>query len=123
MWVLLAGVLALWTLAAVFVLAICRAAARADENEGRRLIRAGRRGATVSLAAAAATLSAGPGEASARQACANRDVEFQAAPPLVRDALLCEIARVRARHDVRRLRLDPQLDLVAARHATDMFER
>jgi uncharacterized protein YkwD len=124
MWVFLAGGLALWMLAVVFVLAVCRAAARADDDAGRRLIRASRRGATASLAAAAATLPAVPGEASARQAaCPNRDVEFQAAPPLVRDAVLCEIARVRAGHDARRLRADPQLDLAAARHATDMVER
>jgi len=125
MWVFLAGGLALWVLAAVFVLAVCRAAARADENSaGRRLIRVSRRGATVSLAAAAVTVPALPDEASARQApCANRDVEFAVAPPQVREALLCEIGRVRAGHDARRLRPDPQLDLAAARHATDMFER
>ena len=33
------------------------------------------------------------------------------------------MARVRARHDVRRLRTDGQLDEAAARHAADMFER
>jgi uncharacterized protein YkwD len=124
MLVFLAGGLAVWTLAAVLVLAVCRAATRADENDARRLIRVSRRGATASLAAAAVTLPSLPAEASARQApCANRDVEFVAAPPLVRDALLCEIARVRAGHDARRLRTDPQLALAAARHATDMFER
>lgn len=124
MWVFVAGGLALWALAIVGVLAVCRAAARSDENDARRLLRVSRRGATVSLAAAAVTLPALPAEASARQeSCANRDVEFAAAPPLVRDALLCEIARVRAGHDARRLRWDAQLDLAAARHATDMFER
>ena len=46
-----------------------------------------------------------------------------ASPPLVREAMLCEIARVRAARDVRRLRAHEQLDLAAARHATDMFER
>jgi uncharacterized protein YkwD len=115
MWVLLAGALAVWMLAALFVLVICRAAARADDS--RRLVR---RGATVSLAAAAAAL---PADASAMQACANRDVEFESAPPLVREALVCEIARVRTATDARRLRPDGQLDLAAARHAVDMFER
>jgi uncharacterized protein YkwD len=116
----LAGGLALWTLAVVLVLAVCRAAARADEDDSRRVLRS----ATVSLAAAAVTLPALPAEATARQApCPNRDVEFMTAPPLVRDALLCEIGRVRAATDVRRLRPDDRLDLAAARHATDMYER
>jgi uncharacterized protein YkwD len=123
MLVLLAGGLALWALVAIFVLSLCRAASRADERDaGRRLIRASRRGATVSLAAAVAAVPATPERASA-QACANRDVQFEVAPPLVRDALLCEIGRVRARHDVRRLRGDAQLDLAATRHAVDMVER
>jgi uncharacterized protein YkwD len=121
MMVLLAGVLALWALVIVVVLAVCRAAARGDSG---RLARASRRGATVSLAAAAVTLPALPEEASAQQApCANRDVEFMASPLVVREAMLCEIARVRANHDVRRLRSHEQLDLAAARHATDMYER
>jgi uncharacterized protein YkwD len=122
---LVIGGLALWALAVFVVLGICRTAARADENDaGRRLIRAGRRGATVSLAAAAATLPAVPDEATGRQAeCANRDVEYRAAPEQVREALLCEIARVRERHDARRLRGDPQLELAAARHAADMVRR
>lgn len=124
MLLLLAGALALWALIAVLVLALCRAAARADEESSRSLVRASRRGATVSLAAAAVTLPALPADAAARQApCANRDVEFMASPLVVREAMLCEIGRVRANHDVRRLRSHAQLDLAAARHATDMFER
>jgi uncharacterized protein YkwD len=124
MMVLLAGVLALWALTAVLVLAVCRAATRADETDSGRLLRASRRGATVSLAAAAVTLPALPADATAGQApCANRDVEFMASPLVVREAMLCEIARVRANHDVRRLRAHEQLDLAAARHATDMYER
>jgi uncharacterized protein YkwD len=120
----LAGALALWALVVVFVLAICRAAARADEAESRRLLQASRRGATLSLAAAAVTLPALPADAAAQQApCANRDVEFMASPLVVREAMLCEIARVRANHGVRRLRAHEQLDLAAARHATDMYER
>jgi uncharacterized protein YkwD len=118
---LLAGGLAAWTLTVLCVLALCRTAARADDDRS-RLLRVSRRGATVSLAAAAVTLPAVPADASARQACANRDVPFETAPTLVRDALLCEIDRARA-GDARRLRLDPQLELAAARHATDMFER
>ena len=122
MLVLLAGGLALWTLAAIFVLSICRAAARADENDsGRRLIRL-RRGATVSLAAAAVSGPVVPDEADAR-ACADRHVSFEAAPAQMREALLCEIDRVRARRDARRLRADRELALAAARHATDMRER
>ena len=124
MLVLLAGVLALWVLVVLVVLAICRAAGRADEAESRRLLQASRRGATLSLAAAAVTLPALPADASAQQApCPNRDVEFMASPLVVREAMLCEIARVRANHGVRRLRWHGQLDLAAARHATDMVER
>jgi uncharacterized protein YkwD len=120
MLVVLAGGLVLWTLAVVLALAVCRAAARADEHDSRRVLR----GATVSLAAAAVTLPALPADATARQEpCPNRDVEFMSAPPLVRDALLCEMGRVRAARDVRRLRPDDRLDLAAARHAGDMYER
>jgi len=122
MLVLLAGGLALWTLAAIFVLSICRAAAHADENDsGRRLSRL-RRGATVSLAAAAATGPAVPGEAAAR-ACADRHVQFEAAPAQMRKALLCEIDRVRARRDARGLDTDRELRRAAGRHARDMRRR
>jgi uncharacterized protein YkwD len=65
---------------------------------------------------------AAPDDASAR-ACADRHVEFEAAPSRVREALLCEVARVRERRDLRRLRGDEQLDLAATRHAVDMQER
>jgi uncharacterized protein YkwD len=111
----LAGGAALWLLAAAIILSICRPAAHADER--RRL----RRGATASLAAAAVTLPIVPDEASA--ACANRDLEFEANPALVRQALLCEIDRVRGRRDVRDLRASGLLHVAASRHAADMFER
>jgi uncharacterized protein YkwD len=115
----LAGGLALWLLAAFVILSVCRSAANADErSRGGRLAR----GATATLAAAAVTLPVAPDEAAAA-ACANRDVEFEADPAVVRDALLCEIAAVRERRDVRALRANGQLDLAAGRHATDMFER
>lgn len=115
----LAGGVALWVLAAAFILGICRSAAHADER--RRLVRVSRRGATASLAVAAVTLPLGAEQASA--ACANRDVEFQVNPAVVRDAMLCEIERVRERRDIRDLRTNEQLDLAASRHATDMWER
>jgi uncharacterized protein YkwD len=121
MMLLLAGGLALWLLA---VLSICRAAARADEREaGRGLVQASRRGVGVGLAAVAVSFAAHTPPAAAQEPCANRDVPYEANPPLVRDALLCEIDRVRDRRDVRRLRPGAQLDLAAGRHATDMFER
>jgi uncharacterized protein YkwD len=115
----LAGGVALWLLAAAFILGICRSAAHADER--RRLVRVSRRGATASLAVAAVGLPLGAEQASA--ACANRDVEFQVNPAVVRDAMLCEIEQVRERRDVRDLRTNAQLDLAASRHATDMWER
>lgn len=118
MLVLLAAGAALWSLAAIFVLSLCRAAARADD----RGPRVGRRAATVSLAAAAVVLPVAP-DAAAQAPCPNRDVRFADGPALMREALLCEIARVRARRDERPLRGDGQLDLAAARHAVDMQER
>jgi uncharacterized protein YkwD len=125
MMLLLAGGLALWLLAVLIVLSICRAAARADENDaGRRLVRAGRRGVSVGLAAAVVTVPGATGEADARrQACANRNVEFEAAPELARDALICEIARLRARRELRKLDSDDRLAKAARRHAADMVER
>lgn len=122
MLVVLAGCLAAWLLAAVFILSVCRSASRADEQtRSRRLVRAGGRGATASLAAAAVTLPLPADDAAA--ACANRDLPFEANPAVVREAMLCEIAEVRERRDARRLRANGELDLAASRHATDMFER
>jgi uncharacterized protein YkwD len=69
------------------------------------------------------TLAAAGGDARAQERCADRDVEFEAAPEAMRAALACEVARVRAREGAQELRADAQLDLAAARHATDMFER
>jgi uncharacterized protein YkwD len=125
MMLLLAGGLTLWLLAVLIVLGICRAAARADENDaGRRLVRAGRRGVSVGLAAAVVTVPGVTGEADARrQACANRNVEFEAAPEQARDALVCEIQRLRARRDLRRLDTDGRLSKAARRHAADMVDR
>jgi uncharacterized protein YkwD len=124
MMLLLAGV-ALWLLAVLIVLSVCRAAARADENDaGRRLVRAGRRGVSVGLVAAVATAPGMGGNADARRsACANRDVEFEAAPQLAREALICEIARLRAKRDLRRLDPDARLAKAARRHAADMVDR
>jgi uncharacterized protein YkwD len=125
MMLLLAGGLALWLLAVVAVLSICRAAARADENDaGRRLVHASRTSVSVGLMAAAATLPALPGDADARRSpCANRNVQFEDAPQQARDALVCEINRVRARRDLRRLQADDRLAKAARRHAADMVER
>jgi uncharacterized protein YkwD len=118
---LLAGV-AVWLLAVLFILSICRAAARSDENDaGRRRRDDVRRRATVSLAAAAVVFPALPQDAEA--ACANRNVQFAENPAVVRDAMLCEIDRVRNRHDAGRLRTQDQLDVAAERHAADMLER
>src|ERR1700754_3456869 len=125
MMVFLAGGLAVWLLLVLMVLSICRAASRADENDaGRRLVRAGRRGVTVGLAAAVVTVPGVDGEADARRAaCANRNVEFEAAPQLAREALVCEIQRLRARRDLRRLDPDERLAKAARRHASDMVDR
>ena len=61
--------------------------------------------------------------AEAAEPCADRNVPFEVDPPLARDALLCELDRVRRRHDQPRLRGDPALDTAAQRHAEDMRQR
>jgi uncharacterized protein YkwD len=122
---LLAGALAVWALAVLAVLSICRAAARADENEtGRRLASASRRGVGVGLVAAVVTLPTAPADVDARRAsCANRNVPFEWAPDLARAALACELEAVRARRDLQRLRPNDELDRAARRHAADMVQR
>jgi uncharacterized protein YkwD len=124
---LLAAGAVLWMLVVLVLLGICRASARSDEREARRrIVEASRRGVGVGLAAAAVSLAGQGSQAEAgplEEPCANRDVPYEAAPALVREALVCEIDRARARRDVRGLRPDAQLDLAAGRHASDMFER
>jgi hypothetical protein len=125
MMVFLAGGLAVWLLLVLAVLSICRAAARADENDaGRRLVRAGRRGVGVGLVAATAALPAVQGDADARVSeCANRNVPFEVAPASARAALRCEIERIHAQRGLRRLHDDKRLDKAARRHARDMVVR
>lgn len=121
---LVAGV-ALWLLIVIAILGLCRAAARADQQEAaRRVARTGRRGATVGLAAMAATVTGLPGDAQARQgACANRGVPYQRAPALVRAAIACEIDRVRVSKGLGLLRDNRRLTVAARRHSADMVRR
>jgi uncharacterized protein YkwD len=108
------------------VLSVCRAAAKADENDtGRRLVRAGRRGVSVGLVAAAATLPVVPSNTEARRTaqCANRNVPFEVAPASARAALECEIERVRAQRGLHRVRTNRRLAKAARRHAADMVRR
>jgi hypothetical protein len=125
--VLVAGGLAAWLLAVLAILSVCRAAARADDNDaGRRVVRASRRGVSIGMAAAVVTLpSVASDDAEARRApaCANRDVQFERAPVKARHALACELARVRAKRDLERLRENDLLARAAKRHAADMVER
>src|SRR4051794_26356857 len=127
MMVLLAGALALWLLAVLLILSVCRAAARADDNDaGRRIVRASRRGVSIGMAAAVVTLPAlKADDADARRVrvCANRDVEFQLAPVKARHALACEIARLRAKRGLGRLHQSSLLDRASRRHAADMVKR
>ena len=121
MLIALAGALLAWLLAAYFILRVSRSAAHADRRtRGSRLVRVSR-GATASLAVAAVSLPLAADEAAA--ACANRDVQYEANPVAVRDALLCEIGAVRDRRDLRRLRTSSELEVAAGLHATDMVER
>jgi hypothetical protein len=125
--VLVAGGLAAWLLAVLAVLSVCRAAARADDVEARRrLARASRRGVSIGMAAAVVTLPglrAGEADAHRVPACANRDVPFESAPVKARHALACEIARLRARRSLARLRQNRLLDKASKRHAADMVQR
>lgn len=121
---LLAGGLAVWLLLVLLVLCICRAASRADENDaGRRFVRVSRSRVSVSLAVAVVVLPAATTEKAQAAGCANRDLEYDAGPALMQEAVVCEIERVRARKDTGRLRLNSELALAASRHAQDMFER
>jgi uncharacterized protein YkwD len=124
---LLAGGVALWLLAVLLILSICRAAGRADDNDtGRRIARASRRGASVGMAAAVASLPALPADhAEARRAptCNNGDVPFEVAPAKARRALFCEIERIRAKRDLGRLQGNELLDRASRRHAADMVKR
>jgi hypothetical protein len=122
---LLAGAV-LWLLAVLLILSICRAAARADENEaGRRIVRASRRSASVGMAAAVFSLPMHGETAEARRAptCHNGSVTFAVAPAKARRALLCEIDRVRAKRGLWRLRPSELLDRASRRHAADMVRR
>lgn len=122
MFVVLAGAVAAWLLAAVFILSVCRSASHADaQRRHRRVIRLSSRGATASLAVAAVTLPLAADEAAA--ACANRDLPYEANPAVVREAMLCELGEVRERRDARQLRSSEELEIAASRHAADMFER
>jgi Cysteine-rich secretory protein family len=128
MMLLLAGGLALWLLAVLVILSVCRAAARADDNDaGRRIVRASRRGVSVGMAAAVVTLpSLTTDDADARRrvpVCANRDVQFELAPVKARHALLCEVARLRAKRGLGRLHENTLLDRASRRHAADMVDR
>ena len=118
MLIFLAGGVALWLLAAAFILSICRSAGRADQHARSRRLASG---ATASLAVAAVTFPLAADDAAA--ACANRDLPYESNPSVVREAMLCEIAELRERRDARRLRTNAELDLAAGRHAADMFER
>jgi Cysteine-rich secretory protein family len=127
MMLLLAVGLVLWILAVLVILSICRAAGRADDNDaGRRIVRASRRGVSVGMATAVASLPALPGDtAEARRApvCKGGDVPFEVAPAKARRALLCEIDRVRAKRGLWRLRDNTLLDRASRRHAADMVQR
>jgi uncharacterized protein YkwD len=125
--VLLAGGLTLWVVAVLVILSVCRAAARADDNDaGRRIVTASRRGVSIGVVAAVVTLPALPGDdADARRVpvCANREAQFEAAPVKARHALACEIARLRAKRGIGRLRPSTLLDRASRRHVADMVRR
>jgi uncharacterized protein YkwD len=77
--------------------------------------------ARAALVLAVASFALGADNASA--ACANRELPYELDPALVQQAMRCQIDAVRARRDARPLHSNPQLELAAARHAADMYER
>jgi uncharacterized protein YkwD len=107
-----------WLLLALFVLCLCRAAARADEGHSSRHVV---QGATVGLVLATSTVALPPGAEAGE--CRGGGVEFEVAPERARDALLCELNRARKRHDAGRLRTQEDLGRAAQRHASDMRRR
>ena len=75
------------------------------------------------LLALALLLPAAPAEARPG-ACASAHVEVDRATiAKARDATLCLLNRVRARHDLPQLRLNPRLSRAARRHTRDMVRR
>ena len=118
MFAFVAGGLALWLLAALLILSVCRAASRADQHTRSRRLTSG---ASASLAVAAVAFPLAADDAAA--ACANRDVPYESNPTVVREAMLCEIAELRERREARRLRPNAELDVAAGGHAADMLQR
>jgi uncharacterized protein YkwD len=111
-----------WVILVVLVLASCRAAARADEQDerlARRLIDTGRRGSTVGLVTAASALAV-PSSGQAR-ACAAPD--SGASPAVTETAIVCRVEAIRSDRGLQRLRMAKRLSRAAGSYAEDMAER
>jgi uncharacterized protein YkwD len=119
---LVAGV---WVGVVLFVLTMCRAAARADEQDeraARRLVAASRRSRTIGLVTAATALGthASPPEAAART-CASPS--SGAAPPELAAAVTCRLSALRERRGLQGLQRSHRLAVAARRYSADMADR
>ena len=114
MLVLLAGA---WVLFVVVVLAMCRAAARADEQEERAAARRLARMRTVGLVTATTAMAAHMHAPDADAACAART---GSAPADVAGTIACRIDSVRAGSHLRRVHDDAALTRAARAYAQNM---
>jgi uncharacterized protein YkwD len=114
-----------WLVMIVCVLAVCRAAGRADaqsERAGRHLGDSARCTRAIGLVTAASALAgtAAAPSAAARTCAAPAD---DAPTREIAAAVSCRIAGVRADHDLHRLKRQRQLAAAAHRYAADMAQR
>jgi uncharacterized protein YkwD len=116
---LLAGI---WLVVILFVLAMCRAAAHADEQDeraARRLVSAGQRSGTIGLVTAATALGAHQSAPSAEaRTCASSSGGASTAE--LAAALTCRISAARERHGLDGLHRRKRLAVAARRYADDM---
>lgn len=114
-----------WAVAILLVLAMCRAAARADEQDeraARRLAAASRRSRTIGLVTAATALGAHSAAPDAgASGCASPP--SGAPPPQVAAAVSCRIFALRERRGLGGLDPSQRLTVAARRYAADMADR
>jgi uncharacterized protein YkwD len=114
-----------WLVMVLLILAVCRAAGRADEQAeraGRHLAEKGRRTRVIGLVTAASALA---GTSAAPPADARTCAAPAADAPTseLAAAVNCRIAGIRADRDLSRLRHQRRLGAAARRYAADMAER
>jgi uncharacterized protein YkwD len=114
-----------WAVVVLLVLAMCRGASRADEQDeraARRLVAASRRSGTIGLVTAATALGA---HSSAPDAAASGcpAPPSGAPPPQLAAAVSCRISGLRERRGLGTLDRSHGLTVAARRYSADMAER